>query len=215
MSKVKSKKDVPEVVVPKRRATHWEIESNAVLVELEVKKEQHEQKWGIDRLITLVDTEFRVKFWGQMSRVWDALEFGDIEKLKKAVTGMVKGYEALERWGEENEITPNPIGLKFVEWKTQSGQIMAVTENIHDCIDLQKVRSDLTIWTLQELEVIISDPAVQFVMKAKAFDPTAQVTKFKANPNIGQGSGFEDMEDDLEPVYGGGQPVKMFNLPKV
>ena len=213
MSRLKSRKDVPDVQVPKRSATVWEIESNAVLMELETRKEQHHQNWGIDRLITLVDTEFRVKFWGQMGRVWDGLEFGDIERLKKAVNGMVKGYEALEKWAVDNEVSQNP-STRFIEWKTQDGNIFAVVSTINDSLDLQRQRKDIgTIWTLEEFEVIMSDPLVQQVIKIKAFDPTATVTKFKANENFGKGSGFDDMEDDLEPVYGGGDPPKMFNLP--
>jgi hypothetical protein len=213
MSRLKSRKDVPDVQVPKRSATVWEIESNAVLMELEARKEQHHQNWGIDRLITLVDTEFRVKFWGQMSRVWDSLEFGDIDRLKKAVNGMVKGYEALEKWAADNEVSQNPQ-TKFVEWKTQDGNVFAVVPTINDSLDLQRQRKDIgTIWTLEEFEVIMSDPLVQQVIKIKAFDPTATVTKFKANENFGKGSGFDDMEDDLEPGYGGTEPAKMFNLP--
>jgi hypothetical protein len=90
---------------------------------------------------------------------------------------------------------------------------MAVTETINDCIDLQKLRKDLTIWTLEEFEAIINEPAIQFIIKAKAFDPTAQVKRFKAGDDFGKGSGFDDMVDDLEPVYGGGDAPKMFNLP--
>jgi len=79
MVRSRSRKDVPDVQVPKRQATPWEIESNAALMELEVRKEKHHQKWGVDRLITLVDSEFRAKFWGQMGRVWDSLEQRDKE----------------------------------------------------------------------------------------------------------------------------------------
>jgi hypothetical protein len=214
MVRSRSRKDVPDVQVPKRSATVWEIESNAVLMELEARKELHHQVWGIDRLITLVDTEFRVKFWGQMSRVWDGLEFGDIERLRKAVNGMVKGYEALEKWAVDNEISQNPK-TNFVEWKTKNGVVFAVVSTINDSLDLQRHRKDInTIWTLEEFEVIMSDSMVKEVIKVKAFDPTATVTKFKANENFAKGSGFDDMEDDLEPVYGAGTPPKMFNLPE-
>jgi hypothetical protein len=213
MSRSRSRKDVPDVQVPQRRATVWEIESNAVLMELEVRKEQHHQNWGIDRLITLVDTEFRVKFWGQMNRVWDGLEAGDIDRLRKAASGMVKGYDALEKWAVDNEVSQNP-STRFVEWKTQDGNIFAVVPTINDSLDLQRQRKDIgTIWTLEEFEVIMSNPMVQQSIKVKAFDPTATVTKFKPNENFGKGSGFDDMEDDLEPVYNGTEPAKMFHLP--
>lgn len=213
MSRSRSRKDVPDVQVPKQQAMVWEIQSNAVLMELETRKELHHQNWGIDRLITLVDSEFRVKFWGQMGRVWDSLEFGDIERLKKAVQGMVKGYEALEKWGTDNAVPQNPK-TKFLEWKTQDGKIVAVVQTINDSLDLQRERKDLhTIWTLEEFEIVLADPFVQEVMSLKALDPTAQVKVFKKTAPITTGSGFDDMEDDLEPVYGGTEPPKMFHLP--
>jgi len=213
MSRSRSRKDVPDVQVPKQQAKVWEIQSNAVLMELETRKELHHQNWGIDRLITLVDSEFRVKFWGQMGRVWDSLEFGDIERLKKAVQGMVKGYEALEKWGTDNAVPQNPK-TKFLEWKTQDGKIVAVVQTINDSLDLQRERKDLhTIWTLEEFEIVLADPFVQEIMAIKALDPTAQVKMFKKTAPISTGSGFDDMEDDLEPVYGGTEPPKMFHLP--
>lgn len=213
MVKSRSRNDVPKVEIKRYEPTTWDIQASAVLVELESRKEKHHQKWGCERLITLVDSEFRERFWGQMARVWDAIDHKDIERLRKAIAGMIKGYDHLEKWGEDNEINPSP-NIRFVEWKTQSGQIMAVTETINDCLDLQKLRKDLTIWTLEEFEVIINEPAVQFIIKAKAFDPTAQVKRFKAGEDFGKGSGFDDMVDDLEPVYSGGDAPKMFNLPK-
>lgn len=213
MVRSRLRNDVPKVEIKRYEPTTWDIQASAVLVELESRKEKHHQKWGCERLITLVDSEFRERFWGQMARVWDAIDHKDIERLRKAITGMVKGYDHLEKWGEDNEINPSP-NIRFVEWKAQNGQIMAVTETINDCIDLQKLRKDLTIWTLEEFEVIINEPAVQFIIKAKAFDPTAQVKRFKAGEDFGKGSGFDDMVDDLEPVYSGGDPPKMFNLPK-
>ena len=212
-TKQKSRQHSP-ATSPSPTADPWTIYVQSKLVELESAKAVSDRKWGENRLITLVDTEFRAKFWGQMGRVWDSLERHDLERLRKAITGMVKGYEHLEKWGEDNEINPSPTNIRFVEWKTQSGQIMAVTETINDCLDLQKLRKDLTIWTLEEFEVIINEPAVQFIIKAKAFDPTAQVKRFKAGEDFGKGSGFNDMVDDLEPVYSGGDPPKMFNLPK-
>jgi hypothetical protein len=212
MSRSRSRKDVPDVEVPKRQATVWEIQSNAVLMELEARKEEHHQKWGVDRLITLVDSEFRTKFWVQMGRVWDGLDFEDIERLRKAVQGMVKGYDALEKWATENGVPQNP-STRFLEWKTQDGKIVAVVQTINDSLDLQRERKDLhTIWTLEEFEIVLADPFVQEIMSLKALDPTAQVKVFKKTTPIG--SGFDDIEEDLEPVYGGTDPPKMFNLPK-
>ena len=205
MSRSRSRKDVPDVQVPKRQATQWEIQSNAVLVELERKKGQHYKKWGVDRLITLVDIEFRAKFWVQMGRVWDAVDMGDIDRLHKAVNGMCKGFDALETWALENEIEPNPP-IQFLEWKSVRGVPMVVVRTENDAVELQTHRKDINngnIWTLEEIEVFLQEPQVQEIIKLKALVPTARVTKFTPKEGFGQGSGFDDMEEDLDAIFSG------------
>jgi len=205
MVRSRSRKDVPDVQVPKRYATQWEIQSNAVLVELERKKGQHYEKWGVDRLITLVDIEFRTKFWVQMGRIWDALDLGDIEKLHKAVNGMCKGFDALETWALENEIEPNPP-IQFLEWKSVKGVVMVVVRTEIEAVELQKHRKDINngnIWTLQEIEVFLQEPEVQEIIRLKALVPTARITKFTPKEGFGKGSGFDDMEEDLDAIFSG------------
>jgi len=203
MVRSRSRKDVPDVQVPKRQATQWEIQSNAVLVELERKKGQHYEKWGVDRLITLVDIEFRAKFWVQMGRVWDAVDLGDIDRLHKAVNGMCKGFDALETWALENEIEPNPA-IQFLEWKSVRGVPMVVVRTEADAVELQTHRKDINngnIWTLEEIEVFLQEPQVQEIIKLKALVPTARITKFTPKEGFGQGSGFDDMESDLDAIF--------------
>lgn len=203
MVRSRSRKDVPEVIKPARQATQWEIQSNAVLVELERKKGQHYEKWGVDRLITLVDIEFRTKFWTQMGRVWDALDRSDIDKLHKSVNGMIKGFEALETWAIENEIEPNPP-IQFLEWKSIKGVPMVVVRTEVEAVELQKHRKDINngnIWTLQEIEVFLQEPEVQTIIRAKALVPTARITKFTPKEGFGKGSGFDDMEEDLDVIF--------------
>ena len=210
MSRSRSKKDVPQVEVKRYEPTSWDIQAHAVLVELEARKDKHHQKWGCERLITLVDSEFREKFWVQMARVWDATDRKDIDRLRKSVYGMVKGYDALEKWAEDNGVPQNPP-LRFLEWKTQDGKIMAVVQTINESLDLQRERKDLhTIWTLEEFEVVLADPLVQEVLMLKALEPTAQVKVFKKTAPVG--SGFDDMEDDLHVLEGEPAP-KLFNAP--
>ena len=205
MVRSRSRKDVPDVQVPKRQATQWEIQSNAVLVELERKKSQHYEKWGVDRLITLVDIDFRTKFWVQMGRVWDAVDLGDIDRLHKAVNGMCKGFDALETWALENEIEPNP-SIQFLEWKSVRGVPMVVVRTEADAVELQTHRKDINngnIWTLEEIEVFLQEPQVQEIIKLKALVPTARITKFTPKEGFGKGSGFDDMEEDLDAIFSG------------
>jgi hypothetical protein len=123
---------------------------------------------------------------------------------------MVKGYDALEKWAQDNGVPQNPP-LRFLEWKTQDGKIMAIVQTINESLDLQRERKDLhTIWTLEEFEVVLADPLVQEVLMLKALEPTAQVKVFK---KAGGDSGFDDMEDDLHVLEGEPAP-KLFNAPR-
>ena len=93
-----------EVRQPSFPADRFEVFRNAVLVELENRKKDHEAKWGIDRLIWLVSTELREKVWAQLQRVYLAQESRDDEKMAKAVSGMCKAYDAMEAWAVANNV---------------------------------------------------------------------------------------------------------------
>jgi hypothetical protein len=113
-----------------------------------------------------------------------------------------------KQWATDNGIPQNPP-IRFLEWKTQEGKIVAVVQTINESLDLQRERMDLSmIWTLEEFEIVLADPLVQEIMAIKALDPTAQVKMFKKGE-----SGFEDMEDDLHVLEGEPAP-KLFNAPR-
>ena len=52
---------------------------------------------------------------------------------------------------------------------------MAVCQTVHDAVNLQAKRKDLTIWSMEELEVFLNEEIVQDIIKVKAFDPTAKL----------------------------------------
>jgi len=56
---------------------------------------------------------------------------------------------------------------------------------------------------LEELEVFLQEPQVQEIIKLKALVPTARVTKFTPKEGFGQGSGFDDMQEDLDAIFSG------------
>jgi hypothetical protein len=140
-----------------------------------------------------------------MGRVWDAVDLGDIDRLHKAVNGMCKGFDALEKWAEENEIQPNP-SIQFLEWKSVKGVPMVIVRTENEAVELQTHRKDINngnIWTLEEIEVFLQEPQVQEIIKLKALVPTARVTKFTPKEGFGKGSGFDDMESDLDAIFSG------------
>lgn len=212
MATKKALRQHPVVQHPSPQSDQWTIHVQSRLVELEAVKADCDRKWGENRLITLVDSQLREKFWTQNARIEQAMAVKDQAKFDSAVAGMIRAYGVLQTWADEEGITPANDKIPRIEWELQNGQVMVITRTVNDLLALQRERQELDnkhIWSMEELEVIFNDPLVQEVIKVKAFDPTAKVVSFKAN-KIGGESGFDDFPDDLE-VLNGSNPESKFN----
>jgi len=65
MATKKSSRHHPEAKQPSPQADAWTVYVQSKLVELEAAKAVSDRKWGENRLITLVDSGLREKFWIQ------------------------------------------------------------------------------------------------------------------------------------------------------
>ena len=179
----------------------FEVFMNSRLVELSVVKRDHEKRWGINRLIELVDSEFRIKVWRQAERVFDASKSSDEVKLDRAVGGMVKAYAALESWAVENGVPEMPA-IVAVEHEMQDGSVMVVVGNHHDATLYQQFRPDVAnrhIWTMEELELIMDSPVIKDTMKIKALMPCAAMVRLDKDAKefpLGGATGFDDVKSD-------------------
>lgn len=179
----------------------FEVFMNSRLVELSVVKREHEKRWGINRLIELVDSEFRIKVWRQAERVFEASVSRDEVKLDRAVGGMVKAYAALETWAVENGVPEMPA-IVAVEHEMQDGSVMVVVGNHHDATLYQQFRPDVQnrhIWTMEELELIMDSPVIKDTMKIKALMPCAALVKLDKDAKefpLGGATGFDDVKSD-------------------
>jgi hypothetical protein len=179
----------------------FEVFMNSRLVELSVVKRQHEKRWGINRLIELVDSEFRIKVWRQAERVFEASVSRDEVKLDRAVGGMVKAYAALETWAVENGVPEMPA-IVAVEHEMQDGSVMVVVGNHHDATLYQQFRPDVQnrhIWTMEELELIMDSPVIKDTMKIKALMPCAAMVRLDKDAKefpLGGATGLDDMKSD-------------------
>jgi hypothetical protein len=179
----------------------FEVFMNSRLVELSVVKRQHEKRWGINRLIELVDSEFRIKVWRQAERVFEASVSRDEVKLDRAVNGMVKAYAALEAWAVENGVPEMPA-IVAVEHEMQDGSVMVVVGNHHDATLYQQFRPDVQnrhIWTMEELELIMESPVIKDTMKIKALMPCASMVRLDKDAKefpMGGATGFDDVKSD-------------------
>ena len=204
MATKKSLRQHPVVVSPSPQADAWTVYVQSKLVELEAAKAASDRKWGENRLITLVDSELREKFWTQNGRLHQAIASKDHAKFDSSLAGMIRAYSVLDQWAADQGITPANDQIPRIEWEMQTGQVMVIVRTVHETLAMQRERQELSnhcIWSMEELEVIFNDPLVQEIIAVKAFDPTAKVVSFKAN-KIGGESGFDDFPDDLEVLEG-------------
>ena len=201
MATKKSARQHPVAVSPSPQADSWTIYVQSRLVELEAAKDVSDRKWGENRLITLVDSGLREKFWIQNGRLHQAIDAKDRAKFDSSLAGMVRAYSVLDQWADDQGISPASDQIPRIEWQLQSGQVMVIVRTVNETLAMQRERQELDnkcIWSMEELEVIFNDPLVQQIIAVKAFDPTAQVKTFK----LGGESGFDDMEDDLHVLEG-------------
>jgi hypothetical protein len=179
----------------------FEVFMNSRLVELSVVKREHEKRWGINRLIELVDSEFRIKVWRQAERVFEASVSRDEVKLDRAVGGMIKAYAALETWAVENGVPEMPE-IVAVEHEMKDGSVMVVVGTHHDATLYQQFRPEVAnrhIWTMEELELIMESPVIKETIKIKALMPCAAMVRLDKDAKefpMGGATGFDDVKSD-------------------
>jgi len=198
-------------VKPDFPATDFEIRQASWLAEIDRIKVDQDQKWGTDRLCTLVDPAFREKFWQQQQRVWSACQARDSEKLEKSAAGMVRAYQALEAWAFQNAVPVRPA-VGAVEHVGKDGKLMVVVATKQDAVWYRENRPDVTgqhVWSMEEIELLIEAEINQAVVEAKIryarFDPV--VVKVE---KLGGETGFDDFVNDLDLSQPSKEP-KMFD----
>ena len=201
MNKKILKKVVGGLKQPDFPMNTFEVFMNSRLVELSVVKRDHEKRWGINRLIELVDSEFRIKVWRQAERVFEASVSRDEVKLDRAVGGMIKAYAALEAWAVENGVPEMPE-IVAVEHEMKDGSVMVVVGTHHDATLYQQFRPEVAnrhIWTMEELELIMDSPVIKDAMKIKALSPCAAMVRLDKDAKefpLGGATGFDDVKSD-------------------
>jgi len=177
---------------------------HSLMVEMETAKMEHEKVYGIDRVIDLVDAEFRRKFNAQRERIWEASQARDEERLEKAIRGMIAAYKALTRWATESGIEQMPK-IDCMEYMMGDGGLLVVVTDKKMATwyeQFRKARGERSIWTLAELELVMNGPTLKQVREIKSALPGTTMV-----PVTPQGSsGFEEVENDIDiskPFKGG------------
>ena len=186
----------------------FKVFEHSLMVEMETAKMEHEKVWGIDRVIDLVDAEFRRKVSAQRERIWEASQARDEERLEKAIKGMIAAYKALTRWATEAGIEQMPK-IDCMEYKMGDGSLMVIVRDKQMATwydQFHKLPANRSVWTLEELEVVMNSKTLTQVREIKAAIPGTRMIPIQPQGS----SGFEDMENDIDiskPFKGG----KMFD----
>ena len=171
----------------------FKVKAESLVAQLDRVKKDHDARWGIKRIEMLVDGNLRVKLNQQLERVFNAQESRDIEKMEKAVQGMIKGYGVLDAWAVDNNIEQKPE-INAVEWVMQDKSVMVVVQTHNDALYYQQFRPELSnrhIWSMEELELLLESDVIKDIMKAKALLPGTRMTRIAP----GGITGFDDLPD--------------------
>jgi hypothetical protein len=185
---------INQPTMPAYPADKFDVFKNAVMVELANRKNTHDALWGIDRLVWLVDSGLREKVWLQLERVWQAQEERNDEKLDKAVKGMCKAYDAMERWAGANNVSKLP-NLRQIEHQQADGTVFVIVpDEASKRLYCQKWpgTTDREVWTAAEIAIIVARQADGKISEIKRQWPDSKLVK------VGGPSGFDDMENDLD-----------------
>jgi hypothetical protein len=188
-----SKKLLETDVYPSDR---FKVFEHSLMVEMETAKMEHEKVWGIDRVIDLVEPEFRRKVSAQRERIWEASQARDEERLEKAIKGMIAAYKALTRWATEAGIEQMPK-IDCMEHRMADGSLMVIVRDKQMATwydQFHKLPVNRSVWTLAELEVVMNGPTLSQVREIKAALPGSQMVPVEATGL----SGFEDMKNDID-----------------
>ena len=188
----------------------FKVKAESLVAQLELVKKDHDARWGMKRIEMLVDANLRLKLMQQLERVYNAQQDRDIERMEKAVQGMIKGYGVLDAWALDNNIEEKPE-INAVEWVMQDKSIMVVVQTHNDAIYYQQFRPELSnrhIWSMEELELLLESEVIKDIMKAKALLPGTRMTRIAPG---GGATGFDDLPDcDID--LSGGLANPLFNF---
>lgn len=206
------KKKVEQPSIP---ADPFELMMRSKLIELLNVQQQHDKRWGVERIIGLVDAEFRQKVWQQKERIYAAQTARDEVRLLKAVDGMKKAYAAMDAWAVENKVRECP-DIKHCQYEMKDGSIMVVVETYEDALHFDQFMGHddrRHIWCMEELELVMNAEVVKETMSLKRQYPQAQMVRIDKPANKfpkGGATGLEDMKDDDE-VLKGSRMAKVFD----
>ena len=162
----------------------------SAITELDKIVTDYENRWGIDRLPSLVDEKLRERFEQQLDRLNKAIDMDVGSEVKVEAETMARAYAQLEKVAKANghqELTG-----EFWEAAMPDGRVLAITRTFDEQHKVARENRDVLVYCVEEVANIIANwEGHKEVTMVKHVFPGAVVTDVRENQ--------EEMFDDAIP----------------
>lgn len=162
----------------KRRVSLGEIDGvNAVMMAVDAKGRELDDKWGIGRLVTLVPAEVAARFASQRRKFGEAIQAWDYPEALKHGAAMERAYAKLEELAVAAGASPSPPDQW--EFETPEGLVVLIRDKRRiPQVDLNGRAA--AIWSLDEVaSVICAHPVLASV---KQQFPGSEIVHIRPKP---------------------------------
>lgn len=123
-----------------------------------------ERKWGVDRLVWLVDVELRTRFEQQMDRLNDAID--NMVDVEHQVDVTLRGVDAIEAAAIAAGV--QPLTGEYVEGRMADGTPLAIVATDYEVSKVKRDNREMRVYSVDEVGRILSDwQASKLVDKVK------------------------------------------------
>ena len=162
-------------------ATKVQIQCDMAVVAFDRTARQMDAKWGIDRLVELVNADLAIRYGQALNRMNEAISDASDPKLAQSrAEDCVRGMQAMDRYATER----GAQGASEAYWEVEvDGLKLGICADIAAWPTIQDQRPDLTLVSLREVALAYqhySKNALDFMKVTKEHFEGAEVSAVRA-----------------------------------
>ena len=139
-----------------------------------------EDKWGVDRLETLVSVDTAARFGSAKVKLDESIFQNDATEVAKRAGIMQRGWEALDR--EATERGHTSLSITAWTWRDDGGRAHAFVRDVAEAHQYGKENPGVAVWTMAEIIRIVDNFdhfSKNLPSEAKVAFPGAEVSAIK------------------------------------
>ena len=113
-----------------------------------------EDKWGVDRLATLVSADTAAKFGSAKAKLDAAIDDNDADEVTKRAAIMQRGWEALDR--EATKRGYASLSITAWTWRDDGDRAHAFVRDVAEAHQYGKENPGVAVWTMAEVIRIVA-----------------------------------------------------------